>query len=180
MNKNSGKSFDLFEWPRAPRSSHLLGREKGLYALFLRPEATLPVVRSGRHGLIYLGKTSAKRGLKGRCHFDGKTKNHSPRKSLAFLLREELGLLPTPITKSNPKDNTWGLETHSEDRLTQWMHQNLLLAINFCEKPEPIEKALIKVYAPSLNLDGCDQSERHTAISEGRLFMKKLAFGSED
>src|SRR6185369_16644738 len=57
-----------------------------------------------------------------------KDANHSPRKSLAVLLMEELSLSPMLITKPNSSD-TWGLDGPSDARLSAWMHANLQLAI---------------------------------------------------
>jgi GIY-YIG catalytic domain len=169
--------LDVMTWPRAERSKFNLGAENGLYAIFLRPGAHLPKIEPGVAGLIYIGKASGAKGLKGRCHFLGKTRNHSPRKSLAFLLREILTLAPELVRKPNCPP-TWTLETQSETRLTDWMIDNLLLAIAHEERPEPTERLLLHKYSPPLNLTGCLKSSTHQAISDGRKLMQMQAIAS--
>lgn len=156
-----------FEWRRGPRSSFALGAESGVYALFLRDGAVLPDIEPGPNGLIYIGLAANRNGLSGRCHFNARTRNHSPRKSLAVLLMEKLSLTPVLITKPSSSD-TWGLDMSSEARLTAWMHTNLDLAIEVCPDPNSRESELIERYAPPLNLTKCVQTARHRRISQAR------------
>ena len=156
-----------FEWRRGPRSSFLLGTDIGVYALFLRNGALLPGVEASPNGLIYIGLAANRNGLRGRCHFNARTRNHSPRKSLAALLMEELSLTPVLITKSNSAD-TWGLDAPSDARLSAWMHANLELAIEVCSDPDGRETELVGCYAPSLNLAKCVQTKQHRRISQAR------------
>ena len=156
-----------FDWRRGPRSSFALGTEIGVYALFLRDDAVLPGIEPGANGLIYIGLAANRNGLRGRCHFDARTRNHSPRKSLAVLLRQHLSLTPVLITKPNSSD-TWGLDGPSDARLTAWMHANLELAIEVCPDPDGRETELIGLYAPPLNLTKCVQTEQHRRISLAR------------
>jgi hypothetical protein len=155
------------EWRRGPRSTFNLSLEPGVYALFLREGSTLPGVKPGDQGLLYIGLAANRNGLKGRCHFDARTRNHSPRKSLAALPMKSLELSPTLITKPNSSD-TWGLDAPSELRLSEWMHDNLDLAIEICAAPDSRETELVGRYAPPLNLTKCTQSASHRRISEGR------------
>jgi hypothetical protein len=156
-----------FEWRRGPRSSFSLGTEIGVYTLFLRDDAVLPGVEQCTDGLIYIGLAANRNGLRGRCHFDARTRNHSPRKSLAVLLMEELSLTPMLITKPNSSD-TWGLDGPSDARLSAWMHANLELAIEVCPDPDGRETELVGRYAPVLNLTKCVQTEQHRRISQAR------------
>lgn len=160
-------TLDVLSWTRLARPEFDLGNENGLYALFLRSDAHLPTITPGGFGLIYIGKASGKKGLKGRCHFLGSTRNHSPRKSLAFLLKGTLSLVPVIVQKPNSSP-TWTLEPESEVRLSSWMMDSLLLAAIPMEQPESTEGLLIHKYAPPLNLTGCVQTARHLAISQGR------------
>ncbi|MBK6414182.1 GIY-YIG nuclease family protein [Sphingopyxis sp.] len=157
----------LLEWRRCPRSDFILGHEAGVYALFLREDSTLPGVEPGEQGLLYIGLAANRKGLSGRCHFDARTRNHSPRKSLAVLLMDELGLAPVLIIKPNSAD-TWGLDGPSEARLSRWMHDNLDLAIEVCTHPDARETELVGRYAPPLNLKKCVQTEQHRRISRAR------------
>lgn len=163
-----------YDWPRTARRDITLEPVTGLYALFLRPNSVLPGIEPCREGLIYIGKAAGKRGLLGRCHFAGKTRNHSPRKSLAYLLRDQLKLTATYLPKPNSPP-TWGLDTASEERLSLWMHENLLLAVTPNPQPAAAEKTLIAQHAPPLNLDLCFQTHRHEALKAGRSQMLEVA-----
>ena len=155
------------DWHRAPRAQFNLGCDHGLYALFLRRGAELHGITPGEDGLLYIGLAANSKGFKGRCHFNASTRNHSPRKSLAVLLREALALEPVLVVKPASR-NTWSLAPASERRLTAWMHENLELAIFPCTDPEPFETELIGRFAPPLNLAKCAQSVEHRRISAAR------------
>ena len=132
------RPLSLLDWHRGPRAQFNLGCDHGLYALFLRRGAELHGITPGEDGLLYIGLAANSKGLKGRCHFNASTRNHSPRKSLAVLLREALA------------------------------HENLEFAIFPCADPEPFETELIGRFAPPLNLAKCAQSVEHRRISAAR------------
>lgn len=155
-----------FQWPRGPRSSFSLGRETGVYALFLRSGSRLPGVQPGEEGLLYIGRATSAAGLEGRCHFCGNTAGHSPRRSLAALLIKQLDLVPVFVPKK--KSDTWRLESKSEATLNKWMHNNLDLAIEICSDPIDREAQLVGSLAPPLNLKQCGQSPQHCMISRAR------------
>lgn len=157
-----------FEWKRGPRSSFSLRAEAGVYALFLREGAKLPSIKPSANGLIYIGLAAGQNGLRGRCHFHARTYNHSPRKSLAVLLMSELSLIPVLITKPNASD-TWGLDAPSDERLSEWMHAKLELAIEVCADPHSRETELVGRLTPPLNLTKCVQTEQHRWISQARV-----------
>jgi hypothetical protein len=154
-----------FDWPRDRRANVALTKDIGVYALFLSEGATLPGLLSGEKGLLYIGLASGQDGFWGRCHFAGRTRNHSPRKSLAVLLMDELALAPVLIQK---KSATWGLTPDSDARLTAWMHDSLEFAFEVCADPDRRETELVECYAPPLNLDKCAQSPQHQRISAAR------------
>ena len=155
------------EWHRGRRSTFTLGHETGVYALFLRKGSTLPGMELREQELIYIGLAANRKGLKGRCHFNARTRNHSPRKSLAVLLMDVLELVPVLVSKPTSGD-TWGLDATSDARLSQWMHDNLNLAVEICADVEDRETELICRYAPPLNLTKCSQTLTHRRISEAR------------
>lgn len=155
------------EWRRGPRSTFALGHETGVYALFLREGSTLPALELAERQLLYIGLAANRKGLKGRCHFNARTRNHSPRKSLAVLLMDALGLVPVLIAKPNSAD-TWGLDATSDARLSQWMHDNLDLAVEICADVDVRETELVSRYVPPLNLAKCAQTPTHRRIAEAR------------
>ena len=171
-------SASLESWRRGPRSGFVLGTDPGVYALFLRKGATLPQITPVPNGLIYIGLAANRKGLKGRCHFDAKTRNHSPRKSLAALLMEELRLVPILVPKPNSTE-TWGLDAASEARLSAWMHGNLDLAIEICADPDKRESELVARHAPPLNLIKCAQTDQHQMISQARRRIQASLSGSQ-
>ncbi|HYD72267.1 MAG TPA: hypothetical protein VEF55_03965 [Candidatus Binatia bacterium] len=158
---------DPLSWRRGSRASFTLGADPGVYALFLRSGANLPGVDPAEQGLLYIGKADGHGGFKRRCHFKGGTRNHSPRKSLAVLLMQELSLVPVLIRKPTAP-NTWALERHSEERLSKWMHSNLDLAIELRTDPRVVERELVAKLAPPLNLNLCKQSVGHRKIAAAR------------
>lgn len=166
----------LLKSRRGPRNSFVVGTEKGVYALFLRPGSRLPHVQAGKDGLLYIGLAANRSGLAGRCHFNARTVNHSPRKSLAVLLKAALDLNPVLVTKPNSA-NTWGLDEASDAKLTEWMHAHLLLAVEACDDPDALETTLIGGHAPPLNLTKCIQTPQHQFISAARHDVKSALEG---
>ena len=153
---------------RKPRADQTLDGSPGLYALFLRAGCSLPVVCPGPDGLIYIGKADGAGGLATRCHFNGKTRNHSPRKSLAALLVQTLELAPRRVNARDGSYKTWALEKASEAALDRWMHRNLYVSVVPCAEAAQIEPRLIARFAPPLNLRDCIQSDDHRRLSDLR------------
>ena len=118
-------------------------------------------------GLIYIGLG---RDLSKRCHFNGKTEGHSPRRSLATLLWKELGLEPELGANGNCK-----LSAASEKRLDAWMHDNLLMAFETLDDIEVVEGALIKQWGPPLNLTECPPTPQRKALKARRKAMLEHA-----
>lgn len=160
-------TVDPYSWPRKPRNELTLPKVSGVYALFLREHSSLPDVVPLKGGLIYIGLGSS---LAKRCHFNGKTEGHSPRRSLAALLWQQLGLEPELGANGNCK-----LGKSSEKRLDIWMHENLLMAFDTYDDFARVEDVLIKRYAPPLNLTKCAQTQQHLAVKQRRKAMLDYA-----
>lgn len=159
--------IDPYSWSRKSRNDQSLPAQSGVYALFLREGATLPVIKPLAEGLIYigLGKSLAK-----RCHFRGRTEGHSPRRSLAALLWGELRLEPELGANGN-----YRLSRESERKLDEWMHQNLLMSFCTIQNIKEIEDFLIAKFAPPLNLNKCSQTLEHHTVKELRASMLRDA-----
>ena len=153
---------------RAPRASLALDTTHGVYALHLKPGSTLHLILPGEDGLIYIGKAAGTGGFKGRCHFNGNTAQHSPRRSLAALLIKPLELVPKSVPHPDGAYKTWGLEKRSEKILDAWMHDNLLLAVEPRADAALFEQELIWQHSPVLNLRDCRQSAQHKIVSAAR------------
>lgn len=153
---------------RAPRASFMLSETHGVYALYLKSGSDLPGIMPGEDGLLYIGKAAGRTGFKGRCHFNGKSASHSPRRSLAALLIDTLALVPKEFPHPDGAYKTWGLTLPSERLLNTWMHANLLLAIEPRADAALYEQELISKFEPVLNLRDCPQSEQHERVSAAR------------
>jgi hypothetical protein len=153
---------------RKARSLHALDSSAGVYALYLNYASILPEIACPHDMPLYIGKADGAGGLKRRCHFYGGTRNHSPRKSLACLLEDELALRAVPIKNRDGSYKTWGLDSDSERCMDGWMHANLSLAIFATPHAARIEKKLLLEWAAPLNLKGCAQSSAHLEIGAMR------------
>ena len=157
------KLFDFAN--RKDRRLHQLDNSQGLYALFLKSGSRFPDFELPSECLIYIGKADSGGGLKKRCHFNGRTRKHSPRKSLASVLEAHLDLKIRPFLNSKDQSyDTWGLESESEDNLKDWMRRNINLSVAICRDANTLEKPLIKRMAPVLNLTDCVQTQIHQRI----------------
>ena len=166
--------IDIFALTRAPRREWQLPKEHGIYALFLRPDrkiAVLPEISE----LVYVGKAENREGLAGRCHFSGRTLNHSPRKSLAGLLCREIELTPELFISGKKRSRNWGLEKTSDARLSDWMHENLDLALYPCAEARAVEARLIARYQPPLNIDGKGLTPLQSRVKELREELRRRA-----
>jgi hypothetical protein len=158
---------DPYSWRRKPRAQLTLPAASGVYALFLQENSVLPNLIPLKEGLIYIGLG---RSLVQRCHFSGKTEGHSPRRSLAALMWQKLGLEPELGANGN-----YRLSKSSEQRLDAWMHENLLMAFDTFGDFKVVEDELIKRYAPPLNLTKCVQTQQHKAVKDLRKAMLEFA-----
>lgn len=153
---------------RKSRCDVALDSSSGLYAIFLKPGRSLPEIPLSDGALIYLGKAEGAGGLKSRCHFNGGTRNHSPRKSLAVLHENELKLVPRLVANSDGSYKTWALDRQSETALDQWMHGNLDVAYATMQGAPCFEAQLIDLLNPAMNLNGCHQGEGHHLVTQLR------------
>jgi hypothetical protein len=168
--------LNLFAWPRAANMQTSYPNSAGVYALFLHDDVTIPGVRSGEFGLIYVGLGQGARGLAARCHFKGKTAGHSPRRSLSALLTDQLGLRPIFIRKPSGA-TTFKLEKASEQILDRWMESSLSVAFQLNHSPDEHERALIRRWEPPLNCDKkiCPLNAQQLFVLERRDWFKATA-----
>ena len=164
---------------RAPRASFTLTAAHGVYALYLKPGGRLAALEPGENGLLYIGKAAGRTGFKGRCHFNGKSASHSPRRSLAALLVDDLDLIPKAVPHPDGEYKTWGLTLPCERVLDAWMHTNLLFAIEPRHDAALYEQELISHHQPVLNLRDCPQSKQHERVSAARRRMADMVRQSE-
>jgi hypothetical protein len=143
----------------------------GLYAIYAPVEVAASLGLTVANGTpLYVGK--AERNLAGRdlgTHFatnrtrPARTGGSTVRRSFAALLRDELALQAVARNANNPDGSAnYALDQEGDDRLTDWMHDNLSLAVWRAPQPLPvplrdIEKAVLWRWAPSINLTDVPQ-----------------------
>lgn len=139
----------------------------GLYAVHAEPNTWRMLGLDGRvpETLLYVGKSEddlVTRDLKTHFAIERRdrsmTDSSTVRRSFAALLREPLELRGVPRNKSKPGHfSNYALEEDAEDRLTDWMHEHLTLAV----WPKPaglnlklgeVEKRVLRRWGPPLNL----------------------------
>jgi GIY-YIG catalytic domain-containing protein len=149
----------------------------GLYAVHADPSVwndlalgTPPDARP-----LYVGK--AEHSLVSRdimTHFSsGKTGSSTLRRSLAALLRERLRIRACPRNPEHPDGSAnFGLEPDSDDRITQWMRDNLRLSVwsrDVACDLDALETDVLTTLQPPLNLskiktDWTGEIKRHRAV----------------
>jgi hypothetical protein len=130
---------------------------------------------------LYVGKAEdsmASRDL--RTHFgNGRTGSSTLRRSLAALLADRLSLVPTPRNPAKPGYfASYGLEPESDERLTAWMREKLLLATWAADTSEISldvgETQVIRAFLPPLNLAKV-QTPWSARVSAARAVMARRA-----
>lgn len=135
----------------------------GLYAYFLAPGAALgPVTHSGEEA-VYIGRSSNLAQREFDTHFAaGKTGFSTLRRSIGALLKGDLALEARPrgTGASTTNYTNYRFDDAGERRLSEWMRQRLLVGVHPHPSPEVVERELIAVAWPLLNLTGWDNPER--------------------
>ncbi|GAA3640560.1 hypothetical protein GCM10022200_25290 [Microbacterium awajiense] len=142
--------------PSKPGLYAIYGDEQAWADLGLPVEADRP---------LYIGKAEdslVSRDLNG--HFAAipgsvaRTGSSTVRRSFAALLREQLRLRAVPRNRSKPERfANYGLADGGDDRLTEWMHQRLMLAVwpapsGMSPTLDAVETAVIHHFVPPMNL----------------------------
>ncbi|WP_152627171.1 GIY-YIG nuclease family protein [Streptacidiphilus melanogenes] len=150
----------LADGPRhtAKEALEVVPNEAGLYAVYGDLLAVGELAAGTVGHPLYVGK--AERSLVGRdlhTHFaTGKTGSSTLRRTLAALLREPLELRAVPRNLALPDGSAnYSLENSGDERLTDWMHARLRLAV--WVRPggmalDEVETAVLNALRPPLNL----------------------------
>jgi len=159
--------------------------QPGIYGVFfLGGEFPLREAGVTSGTLVYIGKTESNqrtRDLKQHLA-DGKTGHSTLRRTVAALLRTDLGLHPRPRSDTEKTDRRFThfrLDETGERNLTTWMRANLGLA--FLPRGGPIaeirrtENELIRAAVPVLNLAGNSANPHLERIKAARAECVALA-----
>ncbi|CAN5657532.1 hypothetical protein BH20ACI4_BH20ACI4_10200 [soil metagenome] len=131
-------------------------------------------VRKKPNDIIYIGITKKNQTSRiENTHFEnGKSKSSTLRRSLGAILREELKLELIPHTN-------YKFTPDGEEKLTEWMIENL--SVSYCEwhgsieELREIEKEIIKLICPILNLQSNPNNAWNQEITELRNVCRNLA-----
>lgn len=129
----------------------------GIYAFFLAQGAELPGIAQPSSGALYLGKSSNLAQREFDTHFRaGQSGFSTLRRSLGALLLVELDLKPRPRGTGSSDSNfrNYRFDDAGERRLSDWMERNLMVAVQATPDPAEIERQLIALACPPLNLTG--------------------------
>lgn len=165
--------------------------EAGIYAIGVTNAMEFPLVSPQvcvkPNGVIYIGKTQNSQISRDvNTHFEsGKSGSSTVRRSLGAILREQLNLTPIPrsFTEQGTKrftnyKFTNDCEDDGEERLTQWMKNNLSLSYWEWDKSSDLgemEKKIIKLACPFLNLQNNSDNEWKSEIKRLRKDCRDLA-----
>lgn len=135
----------------------------GIYAIFFIGD-DFPLLNDSisKHQIIYIGKTeSSQEKRDAKTHFtSGKTGGSTVRKSIGSLLCVQESLKPIPRNDTDYQKGRYShfkFETDSEEKITNWMKNNLALSFYECPKNkefiDKLETEIIKELIPILNID---------------------------
>lgn len=151
---------DLLEALRAtaaPLAEVAAPHEPGVYAWFLDCPSALPGLPNQGADPVYVGLSSDLAQREFDTHFrSGQSGFSTLRRSLGALLKDELGLSAQPRGTGSSESNyrCYRFDDAGEDRLTGWMHDHLRVGAHAWSQPAAIEKELIALAQPPLNLTG--------------------------
>ena len=125
----------------------------GVYGVFLKAPEELKGFSKNPDGLIYIGCSSDLRKRVCKQDFNsGETGRSSLRRSIGAIFKEEFGLTAIPRDSGSSKDK-YKFLPEGEEKLTNWMTNNLEVGICPSGDYESIKKELISLLKPPLRLD---------------------------
>lgn len=149
----------------------------GVYAFFLIGGISLPRIAQPGTGPLYVGTS----GNLAQREFDthlraGQSGFSTLRRSLGALLLDVLDLRPQARgTGASPTNfRNYRFDDAGEVRLSNWMDENLRLGVHPFGDPDDLEKELIGLACPPLNLKGWANPDA-TAVKEARKACVELA-----
>ena len=132
--------------------------KSGVYAIYLKDLPDINGLQAGNDGLIYIGSTSDLARREFENHFSSQSTGFSTlRRSFGAILKENLRLEAIPRSPGPSETNVRNYKflSDGEDRLTDWMKENLEVGIcPISSDYESIEKKLLLIVRPILNLTG--------------------------
>ena len=137
----------------------------GVYACFLADGAELPGVSSPAGGPVYVGVSRNLAEREFDTHFAaGQTGFSTLRRSIGAILKNQLNLRARPRGTGTSKTNftNYRFDDTGEQRVSEWMHEHLRVAVEPVTEPDALERELIALACPPLNLKGWSNPEAVT------------------
>jgi hypothetical protein len=127
----------------------------GVYAFFLRDRGALPGVDEAADGIVYIGLSTNLAQREFDTHFRaGQSGFSTLRRTLGALLIADLSLKPRPRGSGASDSNyrCYRFDEAGEERLSAWMRDHLDIAVQTVADPKQLERALVALARPPLNL----------------------------
>lgn len=153
----------------------------GVYAFFLAEGARVPGVAHPGSDALYVGLSGNLAQREFDTHFAaGKSGFSTLRRSLGALMRTSLALHPRPRGSGASATNyrNYRFDDAGEERLSGWMRDHLLVGVHALAEPAAIERALIALARPPLNLKGWSNPDA-TTVKAARKECAELARSAE-
>jgi hypothetical protein len=170
--RGSAVALDELRAPPAP----------GVYGFYLASRSALPVISAPGDGPVYLGLSSNLAQREFDTHFQaGQSGFSTLRRSLGALLKDQLDLaaIPRGTGASDTNYRNYRFEDEGESRLSEWMGAHLLLGVHPVDDPRALERELIALACPPLNLTGWENPDaaeikalRKACVDEARRTMR--------
>lgn len=129
--------------------------EPGVYGFFLIEGAGVPGIAQPGGQALYIGTSGNLAQREFDTHFAaGQSGFSTLRRSLGALLIDQLDLKPRPRGTGASETNyrNYRFDDEGEERLSAWMEASLRVGVHAVSEPKAIEKALIGLACPPLNL----------------------------
>jgi hypothetical protein len=150
--RGSAVAFEELRAPPAP----------GVYGFYLTSASAFPVISVPGDGPLYLGLSSNLAQREFDTHFQpGQSGFSTLRRSLGALLKDQLDLvvIPRGTGASDTNYRNYRFENEGESRLSEWMRAHLLVGVHPVDDPRALERELIGLARPPLNLTGWANSD---------------------
>jgi hypothetical protein len=154
---DAAEALDVLKSAAGPFGAERAPHAPGVYAWFLDEATALRSMPRQSGEPIYIGTSSNLAQRRDETHFKtGGTGFSTLRRSLGALLKDELNLraLPRGTGPSDQNFRCYRFDDGGEARLTGWMRQHLRVGICAHSEPEELERGLIALAQPPLNLTG--------------------------